>query len=378
MPERTINLRRIMYIGFFLRVILTTWKCFVNPNIFAEPDALGFHQHAVFIAQNGVFEHFQIGPQVFMNFLGGIYYLTTASLFLGTLLSCVVWLVSARLLLNSMRLLSFDESHQYKAMRIYAFLPASVFLTSVTLREPYQLLFVNLALYSALKIYLSKSTKHWLVLICAVTGMGVLHGSLFASGLFMLIATLVLLAFRGRKALSLQKLVFILPIVAVITYYGIGLFMSAGAYNIEGGLESAITAQQLGSLGYDARTNYKTSVDVSGVGLLFFIPVSLFQYLFEPMPWRVSAVSDIVSLFENTLRAWLIWKACVSFKNIPMQERRPVMFAFVSYLIIETIWSLGVINWGTALRHHIPATGLLLVSAYAYSGKPGKRRMMGT
>jgi hypothetical protein len=44
-----------------------------------------------------------------------------------------------------------------------------------------------------------------------------------------------------------------------------------------------------------------------------------------------------------------------------------VLFVFLSYLVIETIWSLGTVNWGTAIRHHLPSIGLLVVVAFAYS-----------
>lgn len=34
---------------------------------------------------------------------------------------------------------------------------------------------------------------------------------------------------------------------------------------------------------------------------------------------------------------------------------------------LEMIWSIGTINWGTAIRHHLPVWGLLLLAAYAAS-----------
>ncbi|MCR4291270.1 MAG: hypothetical protein NUV76_00170, partial [Candidatus Kuenenia sp.] len=77
-------------------------------------------------------------------------------------------------------------------------------------------------------------------------------------------------------------------------------------------------------------------------------------------------VSDIFSLFDNTLRAWLIFKACVGLRRASTQRRRIIMFVFGSYLMIETIWSVGTINWGTAARHHIPSIGLLLIAAFSY------------
>jgi hypothetical protein len=69
------------------------------------------------------------------------------------------------------------------------------------------LLFVNLALYSALKIYLTKSATYWLVLFYAVIRMGVLHDAFLAFGLLVVVATLGLLTLRGRKSFSLIRIV---------------------------------------------------------------------------------------------------------------------------------------------------------------------------
>ena len=154
--------------------------------------------------------------------------------------------------------------------------------------------------------------------------------------------------------------------------YSLTLFTSI-SYSLDDGLVAAIRAFQEGALATAGRATYKDSVEINGVtGLLIFVPISLFQYLFEPMPWRISDGLDVMVLFENILRGWLLWKALVSLRNLLGQCQRAVLFVFVSYLLIEVIWSLGTINWGTALRHHIPSTGLLLAAAFAYSGQ-GRR-----
>jgi len=353
-----------IWIGLLLRLFIAIWNGFFGPSFGAELDALSFHIAAVEYAQNPTLDELRIG-WIYTYMLGLIYYLTTDSLFLGSLLSCVAWLASAYILVKIMRLLSIDKSYQFKAMLIYALLPSAFFFTSVTLREPYQLLFVNLVIYSALKIYLNKSSFHWLVLFCAVITMGLLHGALFAFGIFIVLATLVLLTLREGKSFSLIRLALVTPLVFLVALYGLSLFTSY-FYNIDGGLSAAVESYQQGLLAVEGRTNYKDSVEISGVtGLLLFIPVSLLQYFFEPMPWRISSASDVVALFENILRTWLIWKVWTGLRNMPTQGRRPVLFVFLSYLVIETIWALGTVNWGTALRHHISATGILLAAAFA-------------
>jgi hypothetical protein len=49
------------------------------------------------------------------------------------------------------------------------------------------------------------------------------------------------------------------------------------------------------------------------------------------------------------------------------------MFVFINYFILELIWSMGTVNWGTALRHHIPSFGLLVIAAFAYSRRKTMR-----
>jgi hypothetical protein len=204
--------------------------------------------------------------------------------------------------------------------------------------------------------------------------MGVLHGALFAFGLFNLVATLALLNLSGLKKSSLVKGAFALPLVALIMFYGLSLFTNV-SYKLDDGLGVAIEMYQQGSLSVDARAHYKDSIEISGLtGLLTFIPIAVFQYLFEPMPWRISSAIDIGLMFENILRAWLIWKAWTGLRKMPVQVRRPVLFVFLSYLTLETIWSLGTVNWGTAVRHHIPSMGLLMIAAFAYARTAFKRR----
>ena len=267
-------------------------------------------------------------------------------------------------------------------MLIYSLLPTSFMYTGITLREPFQLLFINLALYAALKIYFHRSNAHWLVLLLAVVGMFAMHGALLVSGIFIIVGTLFLLTSRNRKGVSFTKVVLVTPIVILCLFYGYLFFTSFTSYGdrLEDGLDVAVRVYQEGTFsdGKYARANYRTDVEIDGLGgLILSLPTFLFQYLFEPMPWKIGSMVDIVALLENMLRFWLIWNALKylvgSYLNKPMfvahnyfGYERCILFIFLSYLLIETLWSLGTSNWGTSSRHHLPSLGLLLVASFAY------------
>ena len=370
-----------LWLGFFLRLVNAFVNGFVGPTYGSSDDALGFHVIAVGYSQNLVFDGFVIG-HIYYFILGIFYFITTDSLFLGSALSALGWLASAFILLRIMRILSFKMSIQWRVMLIYALMPTSLMYTGITLREPFQLLFINLALYAALKIYFHRSNAHWPVLFLAAVGMGALHGALLASGIFIIVGTLFLLTSRNRKGVSFTKVVLVTPIVILCLFYGFLLFTSLTSYGdrLDDGLSVAVQVYQEGTLsdGYESRANYRTDIEINGLGgLILSLPSFLFQYLFEPMPWKISSIVDVVALLENMLRFWLIWNALKylvgSYLNKPMfvahnyfGYERCILFIFLSYLIMETLWSLGTSNWGTASRHHLPSFGLLLVASFAY------------
>ena len=365
---------KIIIWGFAIRFFVAVWNGFFGPSFGADGgDALSFHIGAVYYSGNLSFDEFKIGS-FYSYVLGIFYFLVNDSLFFGSLLSCIAWLFSAVLLHRSMKLITMELSSQRLAMLFYVLFPSSIFFTSVTLREPYQLLFVNMAVYAALKVYIQKSFVHWSMLLVAVVGMGVLHGALLLFGPLFLIGLTMMIMLRRRSGFSFVKLAVITPILAISVFYGWPLF-SAVSYNLEDGFASSVESFQYGALSTAARGNYRDDVSISGMlDLLLFLPLSLFQYFFEPMPWRRLAVVDLPLLMENVIRAWLIWKAVTGLRVMPLHNRRAVLFVFIAFLVIEVIWSVGTINWGTAARHHIPSFGLLLISAFAFSRRAHYRR----
>jgi len=373
--------KQILWLGFFLRLVNAFYNGFIGPSFGSSDDALGFHFYALRSYQNIATDEFAL-HNIYPSFLGFFYSITTDSLFLGCALSALGWLASAFILVRIMRILSFEMSTQWRVMLIYALIPSSLMYTSVTLREPFQLLFINLAFYAALKIYYHRSIAHWLVLFLAVLGLGLLHGGLIVSGIFIIVGTLFLLTSRNRKGVSFTKVVLVSPVVILFLFYGYSLFtsFSYGALDtMEAGLGIAVQVYQEGTMAADQRASYRTDIiELNSLGgFILSIPFFLFQYLFEPMPWRMSSIVDIVVLLENMLRFWLIWNALKYlvgiYRNKPMFVARNffgngrfIFFIFLSYLIMETIWSLGTTNWGTGIRHHLPSLGLLLVASFAY------------
>jgi SAM-dependent methyltransferase len=356
--------RNALWAGFGVRLIIALWNGFFGPSFGGEGDGVGLHQLAVDFANGRPPDDFRLSLS-YIYALGAFYWLVTPSAFLGSLLSCFVWLASALAMVGSMRIVGAGMGSRARAVIIYGLVPSSILWTSITMREPYQLLAVNLAIYASLRILIDKSWWHWPLLFAAVAIGALTHAALLAWGVC-LVAAVVGLRMSGVVGRSPVRLALAVVTLAIVVFAGYRLFTQLYSYPLERGLAFAVNSYQQGGLTIGVRTDYRTSIALSSTrDLLVFIPTALGQYLFEPMPWRVSALGDLVALLENLLRLGLIVQAVFVILGLRGQPRGMAIFAFMAFLVLETAWALGTFNWGTAARHHIPSYGLLLLTAYA-------------
>ena len=370
-----ISLSTAIWIGLVLRIIIAIWNSFFGPSPGADMDALTFHFEAVANSLDFSWYNIQFtNGKLYTHLLGAIYYFLIDSIFLGSLLSCLAWLLSALILSRVMVILSASKAASVKAMLIYSLLPSSIFLTGATLREPYQMLFVSIVTLSVLQIYLHRSTVHRFVLIFGLAGLSTLHGTLFLFAVVVLMMLLIFLIFRPQRSLSIRTIVLFIVFGALILYFGLSLFIKF-SYGFGDDFYKTLTHYNQIFLSTSARGTYVTPIVLSDmIDFLIFLPNNFFQYLAEPLPWHVTAFKDLPLLVENMVRLNLICVASFRLLVASSLDRRPVLLVFFLYLILEGMWSLGTGNWGTAARHHLPSLGLLLVAAFALSGRTFSKR----
>lgn len=355
------NTYLIIFTGIVLRLFVATWNGFIEPTIGADLDALTFHKVAVAVASTKAMTPIFIG-WVYAYVLGRIYAVTTPALFGGCLLSCLSWLASAIFLLKSMRLSNFRPKSRVRALLVYSFLPSSVLLTGVTLREPFQLMFVNMALFASLNIACNRSPWYWIVLLLSIAGMGVLHGALIVLGVFLFVGT----AWLVLTQKNLVWLRWVCRGLALVGCLGGLALVDIMAYRLDDGVCAALQSFRSGAI--EGRASYQSWINIGRLEEMpFFVFVALIQYMNEPILRLNFSLVDLPVLIENCLRLWLFWRMLHTVFTKPTSiESRPVVFVLIAYLIIESVWAIGTTNWGTAVRHHIPSLGLLLFGAYYF------------
>jgi hypothetical protein len=349
-----------------LRVGVACWNGLAGPSYGADADARNYHTFAGIVARGEAEPTNRPHGFVYARALGQVYRLTGQSLLVGSLISCAAWLASALALLALMQLLSATTTLQAVGTAVYAMLPSSVLWTSVTLREPYQLLFMNLILFTALKILVSRSLRLWPVLLLLVGAGSVFHAVILVAGVLVAAAVLAIEIWRAPWSVAARSGTLAVALAGVVVI-GMVTFASLYRYDFAGGPSAIVARLAEGGLWFPARTLYR---DANTVDPIVFGPIWLAQYLFEPMPWRMSAAVDWVFVVENAVRLVLIVMMIPALRRSHAQERTHVMLIVLSYLSLEALWSLATFNWGTAARHHLPTLGLLIAGAVAYSNPP--------
>jgi hypothetical protein len=359
-----LSFKNIIYIGFFLRVLIAIWNGVFGPSFGADLDAAGLNGFASDVATSGVFQDFKIGYAPYVNILGFIYTYTFNHLFLGSFISCLAWLTSSYYLYKSSVILKLSKNNNKILFFLYSILPTSLLLTSVTLREPYQLLFTNLTIFGLLAVIFTRTYSAWIYIIIGCIGASSLHGAMLGFSIFAISTTIFFNSFYHMKV-NFIKLTFIVGLVLIIAYFGISLLDNA-SYKLDDGLIVAAQNYQEGGIDAGGRTNYKESAigNSNASDLILFIPISLFQYLFEPMPWKIGSLTDIPIFIENLFRAYFLYISFKFYRKSNSHDKKQLGILFMLYIVGETIWALGTINWGTSSRHHIPSMGILLLMVF--------------
>ena len=85
------------------------------------------------------------------------------------------------------------------------------------------------------------------------------------------------------------------------------------------------------------------------------------NYMFAPFPWQIGSINDVYALLESMLRCVLLFFAVSSWRRSSGELRSCYGFLLIVVLCMEFYWALGTINWGTAIRHHLPSYSILVL-----------------
>ncbi len=349
--------------------LVALYNAYVGTVIGADLDAASFHRYASGMTQ-GISVDSLLGPGtwIYVHFLALFYSLFGPSHLLGEELSVLAVALSCVVLVKLCGLTGFSRFCAGLLLLFGLSLSGLIFL-SITLRESWQVLFVFLSAYWALRVRSRMSGTNIAFLLLSAFGLGLLHEGLAPYAIFLIIFSLYWAVGAGRPADILWKRALLLTVAAAL------LVTLAASVKQLGGASAALASGK--ALEYaqnyrlhsvqDARAAYGVALDASTpLRFAATLPPVLVQYMFAPFPWQIGSLLDIEAMLEGWVRlallvtSWRAWRLSVG------EARSRIGFLFGLFLTMEFLWALGTINWGTAVRHHLLAYGLL-----ALTGGPG-------
>jgi hypothetical protein len=342
---------------------VATLDATVAPTLGAEMDAAGYHADARdFAASHAIDPDYARLPpeQPYVALLGYTYRFLGASLLLGNALSVLMIALACVLLVKIARQMDLDGN--VGTLLLFGLLPSGVMMGSVTLREAYQQALMLLALNAVLRM--RGGRWRWsVVVLAAVVPLSIIHEGLpLYSGYFVTCAFIWAAPPRaGRR--QVWRLAGALAAIAVMAVIA-STVGSTAVDAVENGtaFEYADHYRHVGE-NIDARTVYGLRLDTSSaLGLAATVPVVFVEYMLAPFPWQVQNLFDVEALAEAILRLTLIIAALVSWRRARGLQRSQLALLLWLYFGMELLWSLGTINWGTSIRHHLPGFALLALA----------------
>jgi len=353
----------VYFVSLILHVFLVFYTV-INSSAWMNDDANRLFNESLDIALYGGW-HMELGAGLYGQFLAMLNSLFGVSLVLPISINIILFSLSSAIFLK-MNLLLNEGRYQAVSLAFFSFSIMTLMMTSQLMRESYQLFFLMLFFYFMLEahFYHHKLAVFFVAIITLVM-LGSSHKMLLGYAMVLFLGMFLWRFDSRRSPISIFHV-----FCGLVFYFMLQYFFLFVEFEIRGveALKSVFTGDLVSVVnGYrhmlpPGRTSYEIYLDSSSFLSLVssFVKVIIY-YFFMPFPWYISSLSDLYAFLEMVLRSLLIYFSVVEIKYAQGQNQRFKLMLFLSYLVLNIFFSLGVGNYGTALRHFVISEWMLLL-----------------
>jgi hypothetical protein len=356
--------------------IAAVYNIYGYPLLGAETDAHSFMEYAENRAVASIRPAISI--DLYRNFLILLLSPSGKSLILAVSSSVLAFTLSL-LIFNRLITLCGNERLRIPMLLLFGLMPHVLVYTSVTLREPLQLLFFIATIYYGIRF----RTGHgfgsaFLFLLCA-TCLAILHQVLIPSALVLVAVILLWPAetWSPRKMLiNLVATAVVVTTLAAATVHvmrrekftGVGIVIKMA--ELDGDYFLRTIAGYRRAIENDTpRSSFNIQPDTSSFSALALSLPSLYlRYWFTPFPWQIENSADRVATLLALLRLGMMVVIIAGFCAASGGRRLNALFTTLFLLMCST-WILGTTNYGQAIRHQVLSDWLLILAAGTFLGR---------
>ncbi|WP_456376719.1 hypothetical protein [Lutibacter sp.] len=352
------NIKHILLIAFIIRFVLL----FINNFIFVLPqgdgDAIIIEFYAFKFSNITNLDYGLVFSQghFFLAYLGSLLYSVIGrEPFIFGLLMVVLGTIVVDKVYTASFLLWNNKDVAIKVTWFTALFPQLCLHSALILRETPVNLFLILAIISFIKYWKYSQNKEliWFVFYIVIA-------ALFHSGVLFAFLGILILSLTSSKQNKFRNR-FLLPLVIIISvifinYWGLGLQKFGGSIeNITDQFQARESMQTMGNSAYPS-----WMLISGGLSEFWKLPIRYIAFLFSPLvPFMVKNPKHIIGLFDGVLYLLLFYNIYKNRRLIKSNSAARGILIMSLFLIL--VFSLGVSNVGTAIRHRAKIVPMLLI-----------------
>ncbi len=363
------NISLILFIAFIIRSLAALIHFYIVPLPDSQADAIGFERVAWEWAQEPISFNFVSDYSYFISWMLSLLYRLTdrsplmgqsLSVLFGTLTVLVGWLLAREV---------WGERSALKAAWLITFFPTLILYSALIMREAYIWFFILLGLLGVVRWLKIPSIKNKVLIIIGFLGGALFHGGIIAGfGVFLLLFFIKNL-FHVIKGLMHGRLFYVSIIILscitiVIFFYLMGAFSLPKLGSINEIIDITATSVRLqyavrGDAAYPEWTRPTNLFE-----MFWKLPINIAYFLFSPFFWDIREPQHIIGFFDSIF--YILLTVLIWFGRYNIWKDIRTRWLFFILLGIIAVFSLGVGNFGTAVRHRAKVAAVLIVFSSPY------------
>ena len=344
------NFNIFLVISYLIRVIFLFWDRYYR-HIFTFPNS-GLDTGSFDVWARQYVINRMSGNNGYAAVLGWIYKFFYPNPLWGQYINVIASVLTISIMYKILCKLDIGYKYKFYGVLIICFLPNYLIMSAILLRESLITLLLTNSIYHLIEWWYSNRRNHIFVAMVCILCATYLHSGTIAYA----VAIILIAAFAGNQKREFK----FKPTTVVVSAIGIVFFMfiynnfGNTFFGYMGGIDSVEGVMEKTSTYATGGSAYSVSIvdDSSIVGLIVNSPIRIFYFIASPLPWQWRGITDMIAfvgsgLFYTTSMYWGL--KSVSNKN--SKNRNLIIAVLIIALCSAVIYSWGVSNAGTALRH---------------------------
>lgn len=349
-------------LAYTFRLVIMIYDLY-NPGtiLHSGDDTENFFKTGVEISNNLSLLFSDIYGGMYSKFIGIIFYLYGVDRLFIQFLNILFFVFSILLIRKIIILLSIEN---YKNLLvIILFFPHSLIFSSILHRESLISFLLIMSFYFFLKWV--KQQNYIYASICLLI---VMLAALFHSGVIGLavgysVGFIIIAESENKVLLNNQKkiiLFFITLITLSLIVFKENILDLPFLNKFQQYLETNETIYDITNVN-KGNTTYLSSLEIdTPLDLIIYSPLKLIYFIISPVPWEIKSLSTMLAFSLDGLFYLIIMLYIVKYYKVII--RNPLLLSiFIGIFTTYLIFSIGVSNAGTAIRHRFKLFNLIML-----------------